>query len=134
MFSVILFNDNRTHCNGKNINVTIIGIKKDLQTKQSCSVEKIDSLKKGEMAVWKSETELAECAKEIFHFTNGTKPIIRVQTSTSTDFKSGGLLGLYCPKWVQVKVDEKIFCARMERKYFTLDLNTDEHLTVDGKC
>ena len=109
-------------CNGKDFRVKIIGFAdKEMQKKHSCTVRKKDLVEEGMTAVWKTEKELADCAKKVIYFDEQHELNINFQTLSK---------GPFCPKMVRVQVKDKLFCATANHEYYGQKDNDENHIAT----
>ena len=133
LFQVYLKNGNQKKCKGKKIYVQINGFKKDSgNEKVTCEVGKIDVVKKGRTVEWSSiKHNLGNCSNVVFDVSVGNEPKIQVKTGKEWDS--------YCPKSVELKVNDMHFCAQTNLKpknkgSYTYEDNSKIHNTIRGQC
>merc|ERR1711935_3177 len=103
----------------------IIGNKKGTQIEQSCTISERSDVKPSTKAIWSTEQELGNCTKAVFDI---SKPL-KLRFLTSAEDYS------YCPKSVEVKIEEYFYCAyRRDRKNYSNDDNKKDHPASKGKC
>ena len=120
-------------CGGKQISVQINGIKKDSGNEEiTCEVGKIYVVKKDDQAEWSSiKSNLGTCLNVVFDVSVGNEPKIQVKTGQEFNF--------YCPKSVELKINDIHFCGQTNQKdnnrgfYNHLD-NSLIHNTTRGQC
>ena len=130
---MFLKNGNQKKCRGKEINIQINGFKKNSgNEKVTCEVGKIEVVKKGKTVEWSSfKHNLGNCSNVVFDVSVGNEPKIQVKTGQEFNF--------YCPKSVELKINDIHFCGQTNQKdnnrgfYNHLD-NSLIHNTTRGQC
>ena len=120
-------------CGGKQISVQINGIKKDSGNEEiTCEVDELQRVLKGKEAEWSTiKRNLGTCLNVVFDVSVGNEPKIQVKTGQEFNF--------YCPKSVELKINDIHFCGQTNQKdnnrgfYNHLD-NSLIHNTTRGQC
>ena len=92
------------------------------------------ALNAGQEVVWDSDKRnLGTCSNVVFNDSVGKEPEVQVKTDLSNDF--------FCPKSVQLKINDKYFCGKMikddfKNGYFQSEKehNSIIHDTTRGRC
>ena len=128
---MFLKNGNQSRCRGKEIYIQINGFKKGSgNEKVTCVIGKIDSVKKGQKVEWSSDNQsLGNCSNVVFDDSVGKEPTVQVKTDKGLK---------YCPKSVELKIDDIYFCGIMKSDNNTgkykQEQNSKIHNTIRGRC